>query len=226
MGSLFVEPFDGTPCAFGVLVGVGPFPVFEVEGRFWKGFEGVFGLWLRWNQVILLLWFGFLRLWLLLFLRLLSRSGFRLVILLLRIFSGWGVCGNLLWPFDIPELGDLWLVEDSLDEADDRGILVEVVLVQDPPSCAKTDGGDMDVGDGQAFANKEGPGFEDFLESIERPLDAAEMIRMRLFDRKTCMRPRENGEENQARTGFEYGSLWAKIKYNKMTKIWTSVSAK
>ena len=211
-GSLLVEPFDRTPWAFGVFVGVGPFPVFEVEGRLREGVERALGLWLLlWNQIVVVLWFGFFHLRLLLFFLLLSRSGFRLFLLLLRVLRGWGVCDNLLRPFDGPELGNPWFVEDSFDEANDRGILVDVVLVQEPSGCGKNGAGDMDVGDGQAFANKEGPGFEDFLEGVVRPLDTADIIRVYLFDGKTCMRPRESGEESLARTGFEYGSLWVKI---------------
>ena len=117
LGSLLAEPFDRTPWAFGVLVGVRPFPVFEVEGQFREGVERVLGLWLLLgNQVVVIFRFGFLCLWLLLFLRLLSRSGSQLI-LLLRILR-WRIPESFLWSFDVPELGNSRQVELGFDKVD------------------------------------------------------------------------------------------------------------
>ena len=117
---LFVEPFDGSSGTLGFLVGVGSFPIFEVEGGFREEFERVLGLgfFLGDQVVIVVLRFGFLLFGLLLFLRFLGGGSLRLLFLLLRLLGGRGVREGFFWPLDGPELSDLWLIKDSLDEAD------------------------------------------------------------------------------------------------------------
>lgn len=101
-----------------------------------------------------------------------------LLLFLLSFLRRWSVRSSLLGPLDCPKLGNLRLAKDGFNEADNRGVLGDVGIVQEPVGCAQNCGSDMDVRKGKTFTNKESPRFEDFLEGVECPLKTGNVVYM------------------------------------------------
>jgi hypothetical protein len=162
--SLLVEPLKGTTGTAGLLVRVSAFPVLEVQCRFGEVVEGVLGFGLLRNEVILLLIVSSLGLGLLLSLGGSRSSGGGRLLLLGRGDKLDGLLGVLCLAEDGGELG---LVDDGLEVADEMGELGTERGIDGGGDSALDDGGDEDIGKGDALADEEGAGREVGVKGIQ-----------------------------------------------------------